>query len=158
MSAVPQLRVVEPADIVFDVDEGYPLVPDGHYKAICIGCDIKFVFKSLKAFLRFRISEGEYAGTVLWRAYGVSGKIIPGKGPGSGPRPKLKRKSKLFKMLARVLNLPHNTRTHHVRSRDLVGKLCWIKTRTVVSDHEQNKLSEAEKYSVVEDVIELIAG
>lgn len=160
MSAVPQLRVIEGGpEVVFDVDEGWPLVPDAIYTAICCGCDVKLGFKSaLKTYLRFRIADGEHEGKTLFRAYNVGGKIIPGKGPGTGPRPKLTRGGHLFKMLCRVLNLPINTKPHRVGSRELVGRLCKIKTRTVKHDFQQKALPEAAFYSVVDDVLSIEAG
>lgn len=159
MNAVP-LRVVEaPApEIVFDVEEGYPLIPDGTYTAICQSCEVKPTFKSLKTYFRFRVVDGEHAGKVLFRAYNVQGKIIPGKGPGTGPRPKLARGLDLFKMLCRVLELPANTKAHRVSSRELVGKLCTIKTRTVCHDHRQRPLADASRYSVVDDILSIEAG
>lgn len=161
MSALPapKLYAVPTApDITWEVEEGHPLLPDDTYAALCVGCDVKQVFRTLKTFLRFRISTGPHAGKVVFRAYGVDGKILPGKGPGSGPRPKIKRTSELYKMLCRVLSLPHNTAAHRVHSRELVGKLCTIKTRTVTKDHKQRPLGEAERYSVVDDVLSIEAG
>ncbi len=160
MSAAPALRVVQggPVDVVFEVEEGHPLIPDATYQAMCVGCDVKLVFKDLKTFLRFRISEGPHTGAVIWRAYRVGGKIVPGKGPGTGPRPRIKRGSKLFRMLCKVLELPANTKAHRVHARELVGKLCLVSTRTVTANHQQQAFCEAEKYSVVEDVLSIQAG
>jgi hypothetical protein len=162
MSAQPAklyaIPISPPEEIVFEVEEGYPLVPDAIYLAICCSCEVKPTFKSLKTYLRFRIAEGEHAGKILFRAYNVEGKIIPGKGPGTGPRPKLTRGLELFKMLCRVLNLPPNTKPHRVGSRELVGQLCKIKTRTVLRDYQQKTLPEAGRYSVVDDVLSIEAG
>ncbi len=161
MSAVPQLRVVEnnePAEIVFDVEEGYPLVPDSIYAAICCGVEVKPTFKTLKAYVRFRIADGEHVGKTLFRAYNVGGHVVPGRGPGSGPRPKLQRRHHLFLMLCRVLNLPANTKPHRVSSKELIGKVCRIKTRTVTQDHRQKQMPEAARYSVVDDVLSIEFG
>ncbi len=161
MSALPQLRVIEGgehAEIIFDVEEGYPLIPDAIYSAVCIGMEVKQTYKRLKAYARFKIADGEHAGKILFRAYNVGGSILPGRGPGSGPRPKLSRGMELFKMLCRVLNLPANTKPHRVSTRELVGKLCQIKTRTVTRDHAQKPLPDASRYSVVDDVLSIEAG
>lgn len=149
----------QPAEeIVFDVDEGYPLIPDAIYKAICCGAEVKPTYKTLKCYLRFRIAEGEHTGKILFRAYNVAGKIIPGRGPGTGPRPRLTRGLDFFKMLCRVLNLPANTKAHRVSTRELQGRLCKISTRTVQRDYQQKPLAEAARYSVVDDVLSIEAG
>ena len=145
-------------EIVFEVEEARPLVPDAIYSAVCVGCDVKSVFQTLKVFLRFRIVEGAHEGVNLFRAYRVKGHILPGKGPGSGPRAKLRRSGDLFKMLCRVLNLPRNTKTRHVSHRELNGKLCRIETRTVTKDSKQRLLDASERYSVVADILNIEAG
>jgi len=142
----------------FDVEAAKPLVPDATYLAICLGCDVRPTFNVLKAYLRFRISEGPHQGTELYRAYRMQGRFIPGKGPGSGPRPKLKRSGDFFRMLSRVLNLPLNTKAHRVSYRELNGKLCRITTRTVKRDSKQQALLMHERYSVIHDVIGIEAG
>lgn len=157
VSALPQLRVVEAPEVVFEIEEGYPLIPDSVYLAVCCGCEVKRTFNTLKAYLKFRIVDGEHTGKILFRAYNVEGKIIPGRGPGTGPRPKLTRGLEFFKMLCRVLNLPRNTKPHRVSSRELTGKLCKIKTRTVTRDFEQKTLPDAACYSVVADVLSVEA-
>ena len=155
----PKLYVVPSGpEIVFEVEEAKPLIPDGVYLAACVGCDVKQVFQTLKVFLKFRIAEGEYQGITLFRAFRVRGKIVPGKGPGTGPRPRLKRGSDLFKMLCRVLELPVNTKAHRVSHRELAGKLCRVSTRTVNKDSKQSPLPEAARYSVVDDVLTIEAG
>lgn len=164
MSALPQAEApklyVVPGgpEIVFEVEDSKPLIPDAVYTAICSGCDVKQVFQTLKVFLRFRISEGPHEGVELFRAYRVQGRIIPGKGPGSGPRPRLKRSGDLYKMLCRVLNLPRNTKAHRVSHKELNGKLCRVHTRTVTKDHRQKPLPEHERYSVVDEVLTIEAG
>ena len=149
--AVPDGR-----EIVFEVEEARPLIPDALYLALCVGCDVKQVFQTLKVFLRFRIAEGGHQGAELFRAYRVNGKILPGKGPGSGPRPRVKRSSELYEMLCRVLNLPINTKAHRISHKELCGKLCRIQTRTVTHDSRQKPLSE--RYSVVAEILNVEAG
>lgn len=158
MTAAIPLRVVEalaPSEIVFEVEEGYPLVPDGVYQALCCGVEIKQTFNTPKAYLRFRIAEGDHSGKIVFRAYNLAGRIS--KGPATGLRPKLMRGQDLFKMLCRVLNLPANTKPHRVSSRELVNRLCQIKTRTVTHDYKQKPLAEGARYSVVDDVISVLA-
>ncbi|MFN0317146.1 MAG: hypothetical protein ACKVQA_19165 [Burkholderiales bacterium] len=145
-------------EIDFEVEEARPLVPDAIYSAVCVGCDVKVVFQTLKAFLKFRIVGGAHEGVHLFRAYRVKGHILVGKGPGSGPRPKLKRSGDLFKMLCRVLNLPRNTKTRHVSYKELKDKLCQIETRTVTKDSKQRPLGESERYSVIKEILNIEAG
>ena len=155
----PKLYVVPSGpDVVFEIEEGKPLIPDAEYLAICLGCDVKPVFQTLKVFLRFRISEGPHIGTELFRPYRVQGRIVPGKGSGSGPRPRLKRSGDLYKMLCRVLNLPGNTKAHRISHKELNGKLCKIQTRTVGKDSRQRPLPAHERYSVVAEVLNIEAG
>jgi hypothetical protein len=162
MSVETQRRVPNPhviaggPDIVFEILDARPLIPDATYLAMCVGCDVKQVFQTLKAFLRFRIAAGPHEGTELFRAYGVRGKILLGKGPGSGPRPKVRRDSDLYKMLCRVLDLPRTTKAHRVSHRELIGKLCRIETRTVTRDSKQRPLTE--RYSVIADIMSIEAG
>jgi len=137
-----------PQEIVFDVDEGYPLIPDAIYSAACTSCEAKQTFGTLKLYFKFRITEGEQSGKILFAAFNV----------GRGKRPKLIRGGDLFKMLCRVLSLPANTKAHRVSSRELVGKVCNIQSRTVTKDYRQRSLPAAACYSVVGQVIEVLAG
>jgi hypothetical protein len=153
----PKLYIVPGGpDVVFEIEEAKPLIPDAEYLALCVGCDVRQVFQTLKVFLRFRVCSGPHEGIELFRAYRVGGKILPGKGPGSGPRPRLKRSGDLYKMLCRVLNLPKNTRAHRVSHRELAGKVCRVQTRTVTHDSKQRPL--ADRYSIVSEVMYVEAG
>lgn len=141
-------------EVLFEVDAQHPLIPDDIYTAVCVGCDVKEVFKVAKVFLRFRIIEGSYAGTNLFRPYRAKGK----KDEAGRFRVKLHRKGKLFLMLCRVLGLPKRTKAHHVSHRELVNKLCRVRTRTVQKDHFQKQLPPDEFYSVIEDIECVVAG
>lgn len=132
----PRLRVVEAhREIYFDVAEGWPLVPDATYKAICRRVEIRQTFRAQKCYLLFRITEGEHAGKEIFKAYNV--------------RKPLGRKSYLFKDLCRLLELPRNTRPHRVSPSELRGQLFTLTTRTVVRDYEGQPLPEGARYSTV---------
>src|SRR5262245_20824735 len=67
-------------EVIFEVEAARPLIPDDCYAALCAGCDVRSTFQTLKVYLKFRICEGPYEGTQLFRAYRVRGGILPGKG------------------------------------------------------------------------------
>lgn len=143
-------------DIEFQIEAARPLLPDGVYMAVCNGCDAKQVFGVLKVFVRFRIVDPPHEGVEVFRAFRVRGRIVPGKGPGSGPRPVLRRSGDLFKTLCRVLNLPPNARAYRVGYRELRGKLCKVQLGAVTKDYKQKPHSSP--YSVVKEVLSLEAG
>ena len=143
----PEIVLEIPAKPVF------PSVPDGQYRAQCIGCDVSHAFQTIKIFYKFRITDGPCSGIELFRPYRASGKIIPGKGPGTGPRPQLSRNGDLAEMLRRVFHL--DATAHRISHRALVGKICAITTRTVTRD---GKRREREPYSVVADVLSVVSS
>lgn len=159
MSAAPQTEApklyVVPAgpEVVFEVDAAPPLIPDAEYSALCCGTDVKVVFSVAKVFIRFRIVEGPHEGTIV--AFPCRAR---GQKKGDVLRVKLARRGKLFRMLCRVLALPVKVKPHHVSHRELVNKLCRIKTRTVKTNDKQKPLNPAEFYSVVDDVLCVEAG
>lgn len=149
MSAV--LQVVEPfADVV--VDHDWPLVPEGQYKAMFIGHDVvemlQFKVKGKptpKLFLRFKLFDaGEHSEKVLFMACRVRERITQ-------KRFRVGRRSKLIKMLCRVLN--PRTRVDRITLTDLKGRLLKVKVRTVVKDAEGQDVHAALAYSVVDDII-----
>jgi hypothetical protein len=145
-----------PTEIVFEVEQARPLIPDGVYLAVCVGCDIKQVFTTLKASFRFKIADGPHQGIELFCPFRVGGKILPGSGPGSGPRPRIRRGSNLYAILCRVLILAKNAKAHRISHKELIGKLCRIQTRTVTRDYRGRELRD--HYSVVADVLNVEAG
>lgn len=159
LNILPPLKQAAPAGhIALEVPEGFPLIPDADYTAICTGYETAQVFKGLRIFFHFRVTEGPYTGTMLFRAYRVLGSVIPGKGPGTGIRYRLHRRSDCYKMLCRVLQLPGNTKAHLLWPRELVNKLCRIKTRTVTHDSRQKPLAEGERYSTIAEILSCVAG
>lgn len=156
MKSATYLAVVEGTqepEILFEVPEARPLIPDAIYTAECTGCDVKEVYGTLKAFFHFTITEGGHAGTALFRPYRLDGKVLPGKGPGSGPRPRLNRDGDLFKMLCRVIPGAATRKAYRLSHRELIGRLCEISTRTVTRDSKRRE--RPEPYSVVFEVLSL---
>jgi hypothetical protein len=155
----PVLQLVEGGDGTIELQSLPPLIPDGIYRALCLGHETAIVFRTAKVFLQFRVVEpGEQFGKMLYRPYRASGFIRTGKGPGSGLRIKLKARSELFGMLCRVLDLPARTRPDRVGLREMKGKVFKVKTRTVTRDYRQKEIPGFLRYSVVDDVLSLEAG
>src|SRR5688572_20184865 len=141
-----QLRDVSARDdIAIDSASYKPLVPDAEYRAVAIRHETAMVFRTPKAFLRFRIIDfGPHFETVLFRAYRVH--KLRSK-PGPGGQISLRPRNELFTDLVRLLDI--RQRPDRISLRDLEGRIWLIKTRTVTIDYQQRPLPEFLRYSVV---------
>jgi hypothetical protein len=139
-----------------DIDYGTAqhLVPDAEYEALCLGHDTAMVSRVPKVFLRFRIiTMGEHHGKELYRAFRV--KALRGR-PGRGGSFGVKSSHEVFRMICRVLQL--RTRPDQISLRALKGNVFRITTRTVKVDSSQRELPDCLRYSVVDEVLELLEG
>jgi hypothetical protein len=130
------------------------LIPDGTYQAVFLHHETHPSFRSAKVFLHFRIVDlGPGYEKSLYRAYRA--KRIEGK-PGRGGRFRLHPRSELFLMLCRVNGV--RARPDRVSTSWLKGLLLEVRTRTVTHDFRQRPLAEFMRYSVVDDVIQVLGG
>ncbi|BBO72074.1 hypothetical protein DSCA_60040 [Desulfosarcina alkanivorans] len=129
--------------------EGYkPRLPNGEYEAQCIRYDNKFVLgKTKKLFLHFKIIEqGEHNGKVIFMAFNMR------------YDDKIKQGSKYFKTWCMVnhWNLP--SRNAKLSPRLFSNKIYKVKTRTVKPEHNKKQMPEPFWYSVVDEIVEVVAG
>ena len=132
----------------------WPLIPEGDYVARYTGCDTKYMFHGLKAFLHFEIVDsGPHFGTKLFRAYNVKPAGRTKKGEWKF---KLVPRSQMFLDLCRVYE--RKQRRDRISLNGLKSMLLRIRVRTVNKDYQQRPLQESIKYSVVSDLIGREAG
>jgi len=150
------LRRVEEAqdDIAIDSTHYKPRVPDGEYRAVMLGHQTAFVFRTAKVFLRFRIIDpGPHFETELFKAYRVH--KLRGK-PGPGGQISLRPQGELFTDLVRLLHI--RRRPDRMSLRDLKGCVWKVRTRTVTVDYQQRPLPEWMQYSTVDEIIQAETG
>ena len=133
-------------DYVCD-DDYKPLIPNGTYEAECIKYDNKFVFNtSRKTFLKFRVVGGEHEGKVIFMAYNM---------PYQG---RIKTGSKYYKDWVFVNNWNRPSKNAKMSPRLFFNKLYKIRTRTCIPKRNGQEMPEEYWYSVVDEIIEVIAG
>jgi hypothetical protein len=128
--------------------EYWPFLPDGSYQAQCIRYDEKFLMgKSRKLFLSFRIVDpGEHHGLEIFQAYNIpyDRKTKPG--------------SKYYKTWVIVNGYRKPSRNAQMSPRLFVNKIFRVKTRTVKPLHNGKPMPQHFWYSVVDYIIEIVAG
>jgi len=126
----------------------WPLIPNGVYEAQCIKYDNKFVLgKTKKTFLTFRIvSLSEHQGKEIFQAFNM---------PYDG---KIKTGSKYYKTWCMVNDWRRPSRNAKMSPRIFLNKIYRIKTRTVRPLHNKKEMPQDYWYSVVDEIIEVIAG
>jgi hypothetical protein len=124
-----------------------PRIPDGVYEAQCIKYDAKFVMGiTRKVFLNFKIIEpGEYGGKVIFQAFNMpyDGKIRTG--------------CKYYKTWCMVNGWRKPSRNAKMSPRLFKNKIYKVKTRTSKPKHNGKAMPEDFWYSVVDEIIEVIA-
>lgn len=136
-------------DEFFCGQDYWPLIPNGTYEAQCIKFDSKFVLgKARKLFLTFKIiDEWEHYGKLIFMAFNMpyDKKIRPG--------------SKYYKTWVMVNGYRKPSRNATMSPRLFKNKIFKIKTRTVKpKDHNDREMPEDFHYSVVDSIIEVVAG
>ena len=157
------LRLIE--DTTFQADEGeievigfskWPRIPDAQYNVSLISYQVtamKMFRGDLRLFAIFKIVDaGPYLGTQIYAAWPVSRTTKSG----GKNRCVVTAKSDLYLMLCRLLG--QRLRADRISISPLMGCVLLVKTRTVNKNHRQRPYPEFLKYSVVDDVIEIVAG
>ena len=125
-----------------------PLLPDKVYDAQCIKYDEGFCLgKARKLFLYFKIVEpGEHHGKVIFMPFNI-------------PYDKrIKQGSKYYKAWVKVNNYEKPSRNAIMSPRLFKNKVFRIKTRTVEPKDGNKALPKQFHYSVVDYIIEMLAG
>ena len=125
-----------------------PRLPNGIYEAQCIRFDNRFSCgKAKKLFLHFKIVEpGEHHGKEIFEAFNM---------PYNG---RIKQGSKYFKTWCMVNGWNRPSRNAKLSARLFVKKIFKVKTRTVKPEHNKQPMPESFWYSVVDEILEVVAG
>jgi len=133
----------------FVCDDDYkPLIPNGIYEVQCIKYDNKFVLgKTRKTFLNFKILDNnEHQGKKIFLAYNM---------PYNG---RIKTGSKYYKDWCMVNGWQKPSRNAKMSARLFLNKIYRVKTRTVKPKHNEEEMPQSFWYSVVDKIIEVVAG
>ena len=133
----------------FVCDANYrALIKDGTYEAQCTKYDSSFVLgKARKLFLHFKIvSEGEYHGVKLFQAFNMPYDM------------RIKAGSKYYKTWVKVNGWMRPSRNAIMSPRLFINKIYKIKTRTVKPLSNGKKMPDTFWYSVVDEMVEVVAG
>jgi hypothetical protein len=125
-----------------------PLIPDGVYETQCVNYDSTFQLgKTRKLFLHFRILElGPHFGEQIFMAFNMPDKK------------KIRMGSKYYKTWCMVNGWKKPSKNAKMSPRLFKNKIYRIKTRTVKPKHNGKKMPENFRYSVVDEIIEVITG
>jgi hypothetical protein len=129
--------------------DGYkPRLPNGAYEAQCFRFDNKFILgKAKKLFLHFRIVEqGEHHGKEIFMAFNMR------------YDDRIKQGSKYFKTWCMVNGWKMPSRNAKMSPRLFLNKIYRVETRTVKPKHHDKPMPEAFWYSIVDEIVEVVAG
>ena len=134
-------------DLVCD-DNYHALLDDGIYDAQCIKFDNSFVLrKARKLFLHFSVvDEGRYHGKRLFMAFNLPFDF------------RVKSGSKYYKTWVMVNGWMRPSKNARMSPRLFLNKIFKIKTRVVKPKHHDKLMPETFWYSVVDEIIQVIAG
>jgi hypothetical protein len=130
--------------VITTKDEPPALVPEGKYQVQCLGWEKhRYYGGTMKLYVRFRICDGPYTDTALYRAFNYYDHL------GSA--------TDLYKTLVRVHGRRVTKKTRLPLAL-LKNKILEAKIRTVTKDHKQNPLPEHQQYSVIDEILTVLAG
>ena len=129
------------------VDDDGPL-PEGEYSLAYTGHQLAFVFGTGKLYIRFRVVEGEYVGSRLYRAYRVT---PTGKHSFTVPK-----SSALYRQWCRLSGRAE--RRDRINPKLLRNTVVRAMVRTVTRDSRQRSLEPYLQYSVVDEILEIVVG
>ena len=122
------------------------LLPNGRYEVQCIKYDDKFFLgKTQKLFLNFRVIIGEFEGSEIFMAFNMPFDK------------KIKTGSKYYKTWCMVNKWQKPSRNAKMSPRLFLNKVYKVKTRTVRPLHNGNPMPEQFWYSVIDEILEVIA-
>jgi hypothetical protein len=125
-----------------------PLLPEGEYRVTYTGHDLKFMFNTGKLFVKFRVYDGEFQGSRLYRAYNVK---MTGK-----KSFKLAHSSALYRQFSSLSG--RRERPDRIAVSRLKGCVVRVSVRTVKQDAKHQPLAENLQYSVVDELLALEVG
>ena len=130
----------------------WPRLADGDYEARLIRYEVtamRMFRGALRLFARFELVGGSIPpGTQIYGAWPV---LSNSKG-----RMKVKARGDLYIMLCRLLG--YRVRPDRISLAPLRACVLKVRTRTVKTNARQRKLPECLQYSVVDDIVEIMAG
>jgi len=131
----------------FVCNDDRPHFPDGEYESQCVGYNTNFCFgKTRKTFLEFVIiSEGDHHGKEIFMAFNMPYDM------------KIKTGSKYYKNWVMVNGWNKPSRNAKMSPRIFKNKIYKIKTRTTKPKHNGKEMPENFWYSVVDEILEVIA-
>tara|TARA_B100001971_G_C17712839_1_gene297317 strand:- start:27 stop:437 length:411 start_codon:yes stop_codon:yes gene_type:complete len=133
----------------FICSEDYkPLLPNGIYEAQCVNYDSKFILgKTRKVFLNFKILDsGVHNGKLIFQAFNM---------PYNG---KIKMGSKYYKTWVMVNGWQKPSRNTKMLPRLFRNKIFKIRTWTAKPKHHGKDMPDDFLYSVVDEILEVVAG
>lgn len=147
--SVVALRPDEAGVVVDD----YPLVPPGEYSVCYIDHRTVIAYKQPKVYVRFRVTDGPYIGTKLFRAYRVH--TLTGK-PRPNGRFTLRRTHELYRQFVAITDA--GERADRIALSRLRNCVLRASVRTVTQDSQQRDLGLGAQYSVVDRLLAIEAG
>jgi hypothetical protein len=127
-----------------------PLIPEGRYIAQCIRCEKgQSHYNSLKLFLTFKITEGEFMGTELFMAMNlISSKT-------KKPFKQFPAGTKYYKNWTIANNNNRPNRSDHMSPKIFKNVIFEVSVRTVKPPYPDGKteLPEGHHYSIVDFIL-----
>lgn len=134
--------------------KAWPLVPTGIYSVVFLHHEIGTAFNVPRVYLHFRIvTLGPHCGAVLYRAYRV--KSTSGK-QRKGAAFRVSRHSDYVREMAIVLKPQY--RFDRISPAALRGKVLQVAVAEVTHDHKQRGIPPALRYSVIRELMSVVAG
>jgi len=125
-------------------DDSWPLIPEGKYEASLVKYEKRKFFSGEKLYCIFQILDlGPYCGTKLFKSYNFY-----------NPLP---RGADLFKDFALVYGRRLTKKTK-LSMKLFEGRVFVVRVRTVIADRKQSTLSEQQRYSVIDRIVEVLTG
>ena len=136
------------------VGTDYPLIPEGDYEAYLDHHETSAMFGG-KVFLWFKIADlsSSHNGIMLFKAYNVKG--LKGK-PGKNRRFIVGARSNFVKDTRRLFET--GRKAISISAQDFKGKLFTVRVRTVTRDQNQGEWAKENRYSVIEEIVNIQAG
>jgi hypothetical protein len=150
-------EMMEVEELEFAPAPKRPLIPDGRYQARFVRAEaeaMQMYRGAARLFLHFEIIEpGDAYGTRIYGGWPLGAIVIEhGK-----KRCKAKKGDSDLKIMLKRL-LGSAARPDRVSFASLKDKVILIQTRTVKTTGRQRKRGPADQYSVVDDMVEIVAG
>ena len=131
--------------VVTTKDDPLPLVPEGRYQVQYVRMEKVRYFGGWKLYVWFRICDGPYIGTDLYRAFNYSDKPIS-------------HATALHKTLVMLHGRRVSKKTRLSPKTLFMNKVLEVDIRTVTQDRNQNVLPQHQQYSVIDAITRVLVG